>query len=205
MNDWNPLDQRIAGADRPSQDRLHLVNMIKTSRLRLKPGTPVNQYMAYLLAPDGETICLEHNHLRPNLWFGARHGAALAGAGLALDRKVPGSGRHSGLNTDAGLSGQEAFGLRSPPVDMARRALDLLELLGEMQLDPAVLDRWIAKLQAHFPGFDGFDPDRGFDARETDYKLAVTMKLTDNLAAAVTPDDRVRAVYEAFQNYNLLN
>lgn len=148
MNDLSPLDQRIAGADRPSLDRVQLVNMIKTSRLRLKPGTPVNQYMAYLLASDRETICLEHNHLRPHLWFGARHGAELVAAGLALDRNVPGSGRHSGLNTDAGLSGQEAFGLRSPPVDLARRALDLLELFGEMQLDPAVLDRWIAKLHA---------------------------------------------------------
>jgi hypothetical protein len=204
MSDWTALDARLAEGDRNSPEKIQLVELIKTSLLHPKSEAPATKYMAFLAAPDGETVCLEHNLARPHLWFGEHHGKQLAAGGYKVEIKRSDDDRHSALDSVAGFAGRNAYGLKSLAAESARAALDMLGLLGEARLDPAVIDRWVTKLRRHFPRLTSFDADPDFDGKETNYKQEISEQLLQFFRVATTPSDWTDATYKAFKNYNLL-
>jgi len=208
MADWKEIDESVSSweTETPSADRRAIMALIKASGLKPKSADAVNNYMAILVAPDGETVCVEHSRKRPSLWFGSPHSSTLATAGIALEQKQPGRGRHSALDAAAAFGGRTAWALRSPDIGRASAALEALGLLGLPDLDPEVVDRWIAVLRTAFPGLSRFDlPNPDFDASETDYKKERTVRLEEGLATTASGNEAVESVRRAFQGYNLIN
>ncbi|PZX17490.1 dynein-related subfamily AAA family protein [Palleronia aestuarii] len=74
-----------------------------------------------------------------------------------------------------------------------------------IRIPEAVLDRWIARLRAAYPGFETFNaPCKAFDDDERGYKLRTAEALQAALSHP-SREDQVAGILKALQGSNLLN
>lgn len=202
--DWSSFTNRISELEtkrKPSANRRAVFEVIRNSKLRPNPDCDASLYLGPLTDPQGRPLCLEYTNDRPNLWFHESHVSALQEAGLVLSRKPPfgsdSEGRHSGLKSK-GFQDIDAWKLGDLDPDRAHAALTALGLVGDFQLDPTAVKRWIDRLQHFFPSLDRFDrPDQYFDEAERTYKLATSNMLRPALKSAGDDSSITEAVFTA--------
>ncbi len=119
-------------------------------------------------------------------------------------RQDDSEGRHSGLKSK-GFQDIDAWKLGDLDPDRTRAALVVLGLIGDLQLDPNAVTRWIDRLRHFFPNLDRFDrPDPAFDEAEREYKLATISRLRPTLESARDDSSITQAVFAAATNSNNL-
>jgi hypothetical protein len=209
--DWSSFTDRISELEtkrKPSANRRAVFEVIRNSKLRPNPDYDASLYLGPLIDPQGRPLCLEYTNDRPNLWFHESHVSALRAAGLDPVRKPPtgddSEGRHSGLKSK-GFQDIDAWKLGDLDPERTRSALAALELIGDLQLNPAAVTRWIDRLHQFFPDLDRFDrPDPTFDKAEREYKLATISRLRPALESASDDRSITQAVFAAATDSNNL-
>ncbi|MGO4916024.1 AAA family ATPase [Pseudogemmobacter sp. W21_MBD1_M6] len=209
--DWSSFTNRISELEikrKPSANRRAVFEVIRDSKLQPNPDYDASLYLGPLIDPQGRPLCLEYTNDRPNLWFHESHVPALRNAGLDPSRKPPSGddseGRHSGLKSK-GFQDIDAWKLGDLDPDRTRAALVVLGLIGDLQLDPNAVTRWIDRLRHFFPNLDRFDrPDPAFDEAEREYKLATISRLRPTLESARDDSSIAQAVFAAATDSNNL-
>jgi hypothetical protein len=208
---WNKFQARIEENDRDQSTPLRgaLFEVIYDSGLR--PGQSDTKKMLPFEFGQAERLLWEIHYPARNFFLPQNWQDRLEQAGFACELRpyqegVKDGGRHSALSREWSFGEEDCVVLQVGGTDDLRRLLGLLLQSGsELTLDPAAVDRWIARLRHFFPTLDRFDrPDPDFDRLERDYKLEIASELRPALEGAASEQEVADAINSALAKSNLL-
>ena len=214
MATWDEIAARLAENEQDPKQKAAPLRRTFFEILEDAPitaGKGATKKMVSMEFGSGHRLLWEIGQPAENFFLEAAWAKRLRAAGFIVSERpfqhgVKDGGRHSALSRSWSFGQTDCIAVRISSGEELSKLLG--ELIGhgmQIVLHDEVIDEWIEKLGALFPGLQRFDqPHAGFDDAERNYKISIAEQLRAAIEAGGEQKTIANAVHDALATSNIL-